>query len=1077
MEPRSKTHKIFFSYPRDENVTLVMQLKADIEKRGHTVWFDRDEIQFNDDWRERITKGIQESHLGVVFLSRHSTRKSGVCLNEIAIGIAEKGGADFWVSILLEPLDQAESSVCLESITSRQCLNMEDWQKYNNEHGWYREKLNQIVSIIENPVDVTRSIEIGRLRSCLHPQDFSYELDKHLRDFTGRQWILNRFDKWLDHETNSRVFRIEGLPGMGKTALALKLAHRTHSRVIALHLCRHNQADSRKAALMVKNLAFQIATKLPDYRKRLLQTPMLDEIDKLNKMEDTAGTLWRELIARPLAGLIERHRLAIVIDALDEANEDGNNEIVSLLAKFIDQLPSWIGVVFTCRPEKDIKTKLSRYKATEIKDDDPENVADMKLYIDKWLTKLVISNDLTTEQRQVSGNILLKRCAGSFLYLIQVRKAVEAQLCSLTQPERLPNTLADTYTLFFERYFGQNPSGFALWRDSVLPLLEIILASPEPLPLSVARKVLQWDIDAYIEERTLRSLGSLFPKQAKDTITPFHKSVIDWLSDKDKSGIFSVSVSEGHKRLAEFCWKECEKPLTKNMSLRDRYKSYHFRNGVRHLVADRRYAQALLFLDYLVEHETEIETRDRDNLRHSEKLFISALGESCIPEHEAKSIDPFKLQKMLEGLYMTAASRGGIQLLLEHHCKVWPELLERFLDTDDYVLRNTIAEALARDYQEYGKKTQLDDIIALTKHQDMNHQELGSYALGFIYVEMPDIIDKLILNQIANDKTYPFRSIVGDLLIGLSLKEYRDHRDDTDRDCLMGTELVDPSSLFWNPIWDFNKMDVCWLKAINFFVRHQSLPADTPNDVGRCFDSLVHMETLRQQLLEENVLGDLKNNPITDYYNLGRHLDYIEKALPEIKRSPRVKEIFVLFFAHPLWKVAEEAASALASIVDDEPDAGRYIIDLFEHDFWRVNYGASEAAFLARAANENQLFWKAIELFYKHPDPLLRGNCAENLVAWIIDCRPSKWAQLLKESEKPICHWLNDQDCWVLDHIYRLFHTLSLSKYPEENWKWLLDRGVTDILKSEQGEDPWYQVDRGTFLSRIEHRKRCAYAR
>jgi hypothetical protein len=37
---------------------LVHCIKADLEKRGHDVWFDKNEIKFGDEWRRSITDGI-----------------------------------------------------------------------------------------------------------------------------------------------------------------------------------------------------------------------------------------------------------------------------------------------------------------------------------------------------------------------------------------------------------------------------------------------------------------------------------------------------------------------------------------------------------------------------------------------------------------------------------------------------------------------------------------------------------------------------------------------------------------------------------------------------------------------------------------------------------------------------------------------------------------------------------------------------------------------------------------------------------------------------------------------------------
>jgi hypothetical protein len=66
--------RIFLSYGHDANEELVRQIKAELEQRGHDVWFDKNEIKFDDKWRRAITDGILQSNCVLSFLSKHSTR-------------------------------------------------------------------------------------------------------------------------------------------------------------------------------------------------------------------------------------------------------------------------------------------------------------------------------------------------------------------------------------------------------------------------------------------------------------------------------------------------------------------------------------------------------------------------------------------------------------------------------------------------------------------------------------------------------------------------------------------------------------------------------------------------------------------------------------------------------------------------------------------------------------------------------------------------------------------------------------------------------------------------------------------
>lgn len=91
-KPEIQGKTIFFSYAHDENEWLVQKLKNDIEQRGHKIWIDRSEIKSGDDWRQSITEGLLASNGVIAFLSKHSVRVPGVCLDELRIALSVKNG-------------------------------------------------------------------------------------------------------------------------------------------------------------------------------------------------------------------------------------------------------------------------------------------------------------------------------------------------------------------------------------------------------------------------------------------------------------------------------------------------------------------------------------------------------------------------------------------------------------------------------------------------------------------------------------------------------------------------------------------------------------------------------------------------------------------------------------------------------------------------------------------------------------------------------------------------------------------------------------------------------------------------
>lgn len=138
-----KGRELFFSYGHDQNRALVERIKRDIEKRGHRVWLDFNRINPGDHWRSDILNGVLNSSGVVAFLSEHSVRNPGVCLDELKIAICVKG-ADI-KTVLLEPENRVKMPSTLADI---QWLDMSHWQDLQSKskadfEAWYEKKVRR----------------------------------------------------------------------------------------------------------------------------------------------------------------------------------------------------------------------------------------------------------------------------------------------------------------------------------------------------------------------------------------------------------------------------------------------------------------------------------------------------------------------------------------------------------------------------------------------------------------------------------------------------------------------------------------------------------------------------------------------------------------------------------------------------------------------------------------------------------------------------------------------------------------------------------------------------------------------
>jgi cell division protein FtsA len=559
--------RIFLSYGHDQNEELVRLIKTDLEARGHHVWFDRNEIKGGHHWRRSITEGIVESHRVLAFLSKHSTRDPGVCLDEIAIAIGAKGGN-------IKPILVEKDLRAPASISHIQYLDLRDWRAKRDAglqiwDSWYREKFAELVAIVESDESRRFAGEISELETHLKPISSDSRLSTLLRrPLVGRAWLFDALEKWrAAADRSSRIFWVMGAPGVGKSAFAAHLAHYGRDKVVALQFVEWDKPDHRDPRRIIRTLAFQLATRLPDYRQLLLTLPEIKELDR----KQTAAELFDYLLANPLKLTIGggRERQLVIIDALDEAGGDGRNPLVEMLARHAPSLPDWIGLVVTSRPESDVRAPLQGLNPFVLDTATESNRADLRAYLRHELAPQLQNRpdaDRLVEQ-------ILEKSEGVFLYAERFCDDVHQKHLTLDRPEQFPQGLGGIFFEYFRRQFPD----LEIFRNDVRPALRAILAAREPLPLEILQRLLNLQ-DEGLRDFT-RPLGSMFPvvKDAgADVLKPYHKSLADWLTDEAKAGVYFVSKEQGNRLLAEECWRDFKRSA-------EEMSDYALRHLVTHL--------------------------------------------------------------------------------------------------------------------------------------------------------------------------------------------------------------------------------------------------------------------------------------------------------------------------------------------------------------------------------------------------------------------------------------------------------------------------------------------------------------
>lgn len=523
--------RVFISYGHDELSSLAKRIKKDLEARGHEVWFDEDRIPAGADWEQNIEGGIDWASEGdngriILLMTPYSVRRpDGYCLNEVARAVQKN------IKIIPVMLVWCEPPL---SICRIQWLDMQDCVPLEERQERYEAKFHILADALEKDRIDFEGFQ-AQLFVALNPLSFDAEIRQNLDRFTGREWVIREIDRWL--ATNgSRVFWIAGSPGVGKTAISTWLCA-NRREIAAFHFCRYDNVQKIDPRRCVTSIAYQLSTQLPEYAERLKRVK-LEGLGDLN-----ARTLFDQLIVQPLTVIPKPERsVLILIDALDEATAGGKNQLADFIASEFERTPEWLNLIVTSRPDPEITGTLQAYSPYILDISDTRNIEDLRRFLTAELAKP------GGPVPEATIDAILEKSGGLFLYAEWIVRELAGGRLSLEKPGEFPRGLGGIYLKFFERQFPD----IGEWDVKIRPGLEALSALQEPLSLRTLTAMFGWSIH---DERKFRmSLGSLFQFD-RGMIQPFHKSVMEWLTNEDKSDPYFISTLEGHRILADYGWK------------------------------------------------------------------------------------------------------------------------------------------------------------------------------------------------------------------------------------------------------------------------------------------------------------------------------------------------------------------------------------------------------------------------------------------------------------------------------------------------------------------------------------------
>ena len=509
---------------------------------------------------------------------------------------AERGGEEDYLKALRDWADSEEDiktqlkDVCQAQKEIKQTLL--ETHETCQESKTKLDGVHQVVAEIrQSQLNSNRSVEILKKLAKVDTQSsIEYYSERYLEG--TRASVFARVTNWLDDKSSrNRVLVISGNAGMGKSVIAGEMCKRIQEskRLSGSHFCQHDKARHRNPKVMLQSLASHMSCYLPEYRKALVEQLSRNLGLEMNDME--VGDLFELLFEEPLRKVHDPGVTSlIVIDALDESEYQGRNELLEVISNYFNKLPLWIRFLVTTRPEMNIWERLSCLSPLVLESNDKENLLDIRILMEHQLSHLLPSRNLKVILEKLVGmseGVIL--CAR---FLIDFVKESVQTLTLEYLESAIPSGISSVYQSYFKRLETVLSKELKITEDQFFSFLSAIAAAKEPLPIEFVSKLFFPDILLSSAQRktnkAVSCISSLLPVQ-DGCVHFFHKSVKDWLVDKSSYGnhSFSVKKDEGYRILAELCMGEFDEVKRKGVNDSEPFSDtarYALQHGVKHML-------------------------------------------------------------------------------------------------------------------------------------------------------------------------------------------------------------------------------------------------------------------------------------------------------------------------------------------------------------------------------------------------------------------------------------------------------------------------------------------------------------
>ncbi|KAG2452564.1 hypothetical protein HYH02_002801 [Chlamydomonas schloesseri] len=319
------------------------------------------------------------------------------------------------------------------------------------------------------------------------------------------------------------------MPSLTRQLSGLASGHKP--LVHAYHFCKYSDVRRQNPVRIVKTLAYQLAQRMPLLRNYYAGLD-LGQVQQLHQ----ASTAFRLLLLKPLTTLLPRdEQVVLLVDAMDEADSQSqlplDNPVLQLMLHQLSSLPRNVRIVTSTRSAPHLMGPLRR----------------------KFQGALELTPAMVRKRESTLAQLERRVCSR---FGAEVASAVMANgggennlvyygavmLLEPPMPE-VPATLPACYNMIFS---AQWPTLSKQQQQECVKVLQVLMAAREPLQLSLLAGL---GLDQVLAK--LPGWGALLYEREYKVYT-MHKSLHDWLMNKEASGPFYADARVGHATLGRY---------------------------------------------------------------------------------------------------------------------------------------------------------------------------------------------------------------------------------------------------------------------------------------------------------------------------------------------------------------------------------------------------------------------------------------------------------------------------------------------------------------------------------------------